>query len=107
MFPNIDNNLGITAVRKALDSRSSKFPSTDCIAQAVEICLRVSNCHLSEQNFGKKYGELAVHFNSSQHDISQMIFVIIEQIISFKPPLHLDQLLLTREAYWIYTIIHT
>ena len=29
MFPNIDNNLGTTAVRKALDSRLSKFPSTD------------------------------------------------------------------------------
>ena len=39
MFPNIDNDLGITAVRKALASRSSKFPSTDCIAEAVEICL--------------------------------------------------------------------
>ena len=56
MFPNIDNNLGITAVRKALDSRSSKFPSTDCIAEAVEICLRVNNCHFSEQNFVQKHG---------------------------------------------------
>ena len=35
---------------------------------------------------------MAVHFNSSQHDISQMSFVIIEQIISFQTPLHLDQL---------------
>ena len=26
MFPNIDNNLGISAVRMALDSRSDKFP---------------------------------------------------------------------------------
>lgn len=56
MFPDIDNNLGITAVRKALDSRSSKFPSTDCIAEAVEICLRVNNCHFSEQNFEQKHG---------------------------------------------------
>ena len=56
MFPNIDNNLGITAVRKALDSRSSKFPSTDCIAEAVEIRLRVNNCHFSEQDFVKKHG---------------------------------------------------
>ena len=56
MFPNIDNNLGITAVRKALDSRSSKFPSTDCIAEAVEICLRVNNCQFSEQHFVQKHG---------------------------------------------------
>jgi len=38
MFLNIDN-LGITTIRKALESRSSKFPSTDCIAEAVVICL--------------------------------------------------------------------
>lgn len=56
MFPNIDNDLGITAVRKALDSRSSKFPSTDCIAEAVEICLRVNNCQFSEQNYVQKHG---------------------------------------------------
>ena len=56
MFPNIDNNLGITAVRKALDSRSSKFASTDCIVEAVEICLRFNNCHFSEQNFVQKHG---------------------------------------------------
>ena len=32
MFPYIDNNLGITAV----DSRSFKFPSTDCIGEALK-----------------------------------------------------------------------
>ena len=36
--------------------------------------------------------------DSSEHDISQMSFIIIEQIVSFKNLLHLDQLLLTREA---------
>ena len=45
--------------------------------------------------------ELAVHYNSSQHDISQINFIIIEQITSFQNPIHLDQLLLTREAYWM------
>ena len=45
--------------------------------------------------------ELAVHYNSSQHDISQMRFTVIEQVVSFQNPLHLDQLLLTREAYWM------
>ena len=30
MFPNIDNNLGISAVRRALNSRSVNIPSTDC-----------------------------------------------------------------------------
>ena len=56
MFPNIDNNLGITAVKKALDSRTDKFPSTDCILQAVKICLEVNNCQFSDHNFVQKHG---------------------------------------------------
>ena len=39
MFPNIDNNLGINAVTEALEARPVKFPSTDCIVEAVQICL--------------------------------------------------------------------
>ena len=30
-----------------------------------------------------------------------MRFIVIEQIVSFKNTLHLDQLLLTREAFWM------
>jgi len=56
MFPNIDNNLGITAVRKALDSRPKKVPSTECIVEAVEICLRVNNCQFFGCNFVQKHG---------------------------------------------------
>ena len=40
------------------------------------------------------------HFNSSKHDISQISFILIKQIRSFQNTLYLDQLLLTREAYW-------
>ena len=40
MFPNIDNNLGLTAVRNALDARENLMPSTKCILEAVEICLK-------------------------------------------------------------------
>ena len=56
MFPNIDNNLGISAVRMALDSRSDKFPSTDCIIEAVEICLQTNNCQFANCNFIQKHG---------------------------------------------------
>ena len=41
-----------------------------------------------------------VHINSSEHDISQICLILIEQIRLFRNPLYLDQLLLTREAYW-------
>ena len=40
MFPNIDNNLGLTAVKNALDARDKLVPSTKCILEAVEICLK-------------------------------------------------------------------
>ena len=56
MFPNIDNNLGISAVRRAFNSRSVNIPSTDCLVEAVEICLRVNNCQFSGQNFVQKHG---------------------------------------------------
>ena len=56
MFPNIDNNLGISAVRKALDSRLVKFPSTNCIVEAIEICLQTNYCQFSGINFVQKHG---------------------------------------------------
>ena len=56
MFPNIDNDIGISAVRRALNSRSVNIPSTDCLVEAVEICLRVNNCQFSGQDFVQNHG---------------------------------------------------
>ena len=42
---------------------------------------------------------MAVHYNSSEHNISQISFIVIEQMSTFQNHLHLEQLLLTREAY--------
>ena len=50
MFPNIDNQLGLTAVKKALDARENQLPSTNCILEAVEICLK-SNHSVFKENF--------------------------------------------------------
>ena len=55
MFPNIDNDIGISAVRRALNSRSVNIPSTDCLVEAVEICLRVNNWQFSGQDFVQKH----------------------------------------------------
>ena len=67
MFPNIDNNLGISAVRKALDSRSVKFPSTECIVEAIEICLQSNNCQFSGKNFVQKHGTAMGHKNACSY----------------------------------------
>ena len=82
MFPNIDNNLGTTAVRKALDSRLSKFPSTDCIAEAVEICLRVNNCQFSEQNFVQKHGRAMGPTNACSY--ADLAMGIIDEKVKFE-----------------------
>ena len=50
MFFNIDNKLGLTAIRKALNARENKFPSTTCILEAVKICLK-SNHSVFKENF--------------------------------------------------------
>ena len=44
--------------------------------------------------------ELATHFNSSEHQLSDISFIVIETIINFKNDSHLESLLLTRETYW-------
>ena len=45
MFPN-----------KALDSSSTNFPTTDCIVEAVEICLKVNNCEFAGHSYLHKHG---------------------------------------------------
>ena len=50
MFPNIDNELGLTAVKKALNARENQLPSTNCILEVVEICLK-SNHSVFKENF--------------------------------------------------------
>ena len=39
MFPNINNELGITSCKEILNNRDSKFPSTECILDALSITL--------------------------------------------------------------------
>ena len=56
MFPNIDNNLGISAVKEAPESRAKKVPSTECILEAVEICLKSNNCQFNGSNVLQQHG---------------------------------------------------
>ena len=74
---------------------------------STEFKIRFRN-HNSSMLNDRRTCELAVHYNSSQHEICQRNFIIIEQIAHFQAPLHLDQPLLTREAYWmtqLFTLI--
>ena len=56
MFLNFDNNLGFKAATEALEGRSVKFPSTDCIVEAVQICLRHNNSAFENDHFLQIHG---------------------------------------------------
>ena len=56
MFPNIDNSLGIRAVTQALNSRPNLFPSTECIVEAVSICLENNISQFLNQIHGTAIG---------------------------------------------------
>ena len=72
---------------------------------STEFKVRFRN-HKSSMLNNRRTCELAMHYNGSEHDIWQIIFNVIEQISSFGNPLHLEQLLLTREAYWTSQLLN-
>ena len=51
MFPSIDNESGIKAVKKVLNDRESKNPPTECIIEALRLCLECSNSVFNDKNF--------------------------------------------------------
>ena len=61
---------------------------------STEFQVRFRN-HKSNMLKNKRTCELAIHFNDTEQEISQINFIIIEQNSS-----HLEWLLHTREAYW-------
>ena len=71
MFPNIDNNLGIKAVKKALNSRKDKSPPTNCILEATKLCLELNNCRYLGKDFLQIHGTaMGPHNACSYADLS-------------------------------------
>ena len=66
---------------------------------STEFKVRFRN-HKSSMLTNQKRCELAVHFNCTQHVISEISFIVIEKITSQGDATYIDKLLLTREAYW-------
>ena len=81
MFPNIDKNLGISVVKRALNSRSVNIPSTDCLVEAVEICLRVNNYQFSSQSFVQKHGTTIGPKNASSY--ADLVMGVIDEKAKF------------------------
>ena len=67
MFPNIDTKLGLKAVHKALNSRTNKFPSTQCILSAVELCLKYNNSYFEREHYIQTEGTAIGQKNSCSY----------------------------------------
>ena len=50
MYPSIDNDRAVAADRSALEARTNKWPSTDCMIEGLEIYLKCNNSTFSLQN---------------------------------------------------------
>ena len=56
IIPNAHNELGLGAVKKALDARDHLVPSTSCMLEAVEICLTCNHSVFNEKFYGQIHG---------------------------------------------------
>ena len=51
MFPSIDNKMGINSVKKFLDERVYKDPPTQCVIEALELCLSCNKSVFNNTNY--------------------------------------------------------
>ena len=51
MFPSIDNESDLQAVKNALEAREEQFPPNLCIIEALELCLKCNNFIFNEKHF--------------------------------------------------------
>ena len=71
MFPCIDNQSGLQAVKNALEARQEQFPLSDCIIEALKLCLESKNSIFNSNCFLQTDGTAqGPHMFCSYSDIS-------------------------------------
>ena len=71
MFPNIGNNLGLYSVKKYLDLCSKNIPPTNCLLEALELCLSCNNSIFNNENYLQTDGTAqGPHMSCSYADIA-------------------------------------
>ena len=87
MFPSIDNESGIKAVKKVLNDRESKNPPTECILQALlRLCLECNKSVFNDKNFIQTYGTAqGPHMSCSYSDIAMAHFDSRAENYTLKP----------------------
>ena len=71
MFPSVDNESGLQAVKNALEAREEHFPPILCIIQALELCLKCNNSIFNKKHFLQNDDTaLGPHMSCSYGDIA-------------------------------------
>ena len=71
MFPNIDNNLGLSSVKKYLNFCSKNIPPTNCLLETLELCLSCNNSIFNNENYLQTDGTAqGLHMSCSYADIA-------------------------------------
>ena len=83
MYPIIDNDRGNAVVRNALETRANMSPSTDCILEGLEICLKCNNSRFSSQNLLQLNGTATGAPNSCSY-ADLVVFNIDKNVLQAK-----------------------
>ena len=83
MSPSIDNDRGIVAVKNSLETRANKSPSTDCIIEGLEICLKCNNSRFDSQNLLQLNGTATGAPNSCSY-VELAVFNIDKNVLQAK-----------------------
>ena len=86
IFPSIDNESGIKAVKKVLNDRESKNPPTECILEALILCLECNNSVFNDKNFIQTDGTAqGPHMPCAYSDIAMAHFDNRAENYTLKP----------------------
>ena len=90
MFPNIDNERGINTLKTVFDQHTSRKPSTDCLIEALRICLYSNNSIFNNINLLQTNGTATGAPNSCSY--SDLALKPIDQAILAEAELHYPEL---------------
>ena len=86
MFPNIHNKSGLLSVKEALTNSNFDVDSTQCIVDALEICLTCNNPKFNHQHFLQTDGTAQdPHMSSSYADIAMAKYDSVANKFHLKP----------------------
>ena len=86
MFPSVDNRSGLESVKNILIANEFDMDSTQCIVEALEICLTCNNSKFNDQNFLQTDGTAqGPHMSCSYADIAMAKYGFLANQFHLKP----------------------